>query len=100
MAGWEARMVALLFTMSSPYPNRRRLLQMLVAMGGLPATGWTAQLNAGYQPEAAGTRTANREPGSASQAHHVQPGGNIQDALEAAAAATIPLAEALAAAWG
>jgi len=62
-------------------PHRRTVLQMLAALGALPARAVARQ-----SAEPANSRTTgSRTTGSRTTAIHVQPGGSIQDALEAAA---------------
>ena len=68
--------------MKSRPPDRRTVLQLLAALGALPVTG-LARDTAGASPRQTDSRIP--DPGSRTSGHHVHPGGNIQDALEAAA---------------
>ena len=66
--------------MKGRLPHRRAVLQMLAAFGALPVDALPGQRAADRDPS-----IGSGSPRTASEAHHVQPGGNIQDALEAAA---------------
>ena len=68
-------MVALILPMTPPVPSRRTVLQLLAALGALPVDAFPRPSPA---QSMGGPRTAG-------DGHHVHPGGNIQDALEAAA---------------
>jgi hypothetical protein len=69
----ERRMVALILPMKGRSPHRRTVLQMLGAFGALPIGALTRHQTADPGRRATGS------------GHQVHPGGNIQDALEAAA---------------
>jgi hypothetical protein len=70
-------MVALILRMKPQSPDRRTVLQLLAAFGALPVRTLARQQTPGP--------TDSRTTGSRTTGHQVHPGGNIQDALEAAA---------------
>jgi Right handed beta helix region len=78
--------VALILSMKPPVPSRRTVLQLLAALGALPVNALAHRQSPGPGADRTLGRPDLRTPTSRTAgSHHVHPGGNIQDALEAAA---------------